>query len=262
MQKSNHPNHADKPASFGANPPNQPPTKLEIISLTPPQLQNADLAESLTPIPAPSATLQYRAIGIIFGQYLPSVSHFCKGKLVATDGTEIEAVVLGRVMPIIQKKLISGKSYHWVVYPRTVNKTNQLYVQISGVWAPKETGKTNYDLDPNIEDGYFSIRGEAIEQSISKNYVVVKIKRSNALKKLPQARSKFKLKLKGILPSNALGYFWDVKVQREKHSLVITSAKAIAVIPKKTPSKPVRRQGTGAVIKPNSPVKPIKRAKN
>jgi len=226
--------------------------KLEIVSLTPPQIAkdsseiksinlNADLNDSLSPIPVPNNILQYRAIGLIYGQYVVSEEHFCKGKLITPDGTEIEAVVLGRVMPILQKKLDLEKNYLWVAYPRTIEKTSKLYVQLSGVWAPKATGKSDLDLDSNLEDGYFSIRGEILEQSISRNHVIVKIKRIDPERKLPQSRSKFKLKLRGILPNNAVGYFWDITVQRQGHSLVITSAKAIAIVPKKPPKKPVRK---------------------
>jgi len=266
-----------KQSSQFSNKPNK--SELEIVRVTPPNndsnlrdIQSADLAGSSTPIPPPNNTLQYRAIGVILARYMPSSEHFCKGKLTALDGTVIEAVVLGKVMPILQKKLDLEQAYLWVVYPRTVEKTSQLYMQISGVWAPKETGKPDLDLDPNVEDGYFSIRGEVIEQSIARNYVVVKIKRSDREKKLPKARTRFKLKLKGILPSSAIGYFWDIKVQRQNHSLIITYAKAIAVIPKKPPKKPVRRaiSSSSELDKPfdmskaltsDRPTPPVKRSK-
>jgi hypothetical protein len=277
MNKLINGNNLDK----GAVPP-KPPAKipkspikpdLQIISLTPPtnsskhtlQSDSTD-ADDLTPIPAPSSTLQYRAIGVVFGRYIPSSEHFCKGKIMAVDGTVIEAVVLGRVMPILQKKLNLEKPYLWVVYPRTVNKTSELYMQISGVWAPKETGKI--EAEPHVEDGYFSIRGEVIEQSIARNYVVIKIKRLDPEKKLPRARSRFKLKLKGILPSNALGYFWDIKVQRQSHNLTITYARAIALIPKKPPKKPIRKpdstelKSTQTNISPTSPIKRPKPSKS
>jgi hypothetical protein len=267
MNKFTSANSADN--SSGAIPP-RPPLKnlpkqplksgLEILSVAPPksdlqpeQIQSSDLADS--PIPAPNSTLQYRAIGVILGKYVPSAEHFCKGKLIAIDGTVIDAVVLGRVMPIIQKKLIPEKAYLWIVYPRTVNRTSQLYLQISGVWAPKETGKADFDLDSNVEDGYFSIRGEVLEQSIARNYVIVKIKRVDKEKKLPRARARFKLKLKGILPSNAIGYFWDITVQRQGHNLTITSAKAIAAMPKKPPMKPIRKSEPLITAQFSPPVK-------
>ena len=268
MNKFTNTNSANN--SSGAIPP-KPPVKnlpktplksgLEILSVSPPKgnssdrIQSPDLADSLNPIPAPSSTLQYRAIGAIFGQYIPGAEHFCKGKLNCDDGTVIDAVVLGRVVPIMQKKLTPKKSYLWIVYPRTIDKTSQLYLQISGVWAPKETGKADFDLDSNFDDGYFSIRGEVLEQSISRNYVIVKIRRLDKDKKLPRARTKFKLKLKGILPSNAIGYFWDITVQRKGHDLTITSAKAIAAMPKKAPTKPIRRGETPINTQFSSPIK-------
>jgi len=253
------------PAKDLPKQPTKTEPKLEILSLSPPSRdpkldrESLDLAEALSPIPIPSATLQYRAIGVIFGEYIPSAEHFCKGKLKTFDGIIINAVVLGRVMPIIQKKLAPQKSYLWVVYPRTIERTSELYLQISGVWAPKETGKTDFDLDANIEDGYFSIRGEVLEQSISRNYVVVKIKRSERQKKLPRSQTKFKLKLKGILPNSGIGYFWDITVQRKAHSLIIISAKAIAAMPKKAPMKPVPKFDPSNQTLTNHPMAPVKR---
>lgn len=272
MSKVSNPNYsgAIPPKPPAKNLPKQPTKtepKLEIISLSPPSRdpkldrESLDLAEALSPIPVPSATLQYRAIGVILGKYIPSVEHFCKGKLNTPDGTLIDAVVLGRVMPIIQKKLAPEKSYLWVVYPRTIERTSELYLQISGVWAPKETGKTDFDLDANIEDGYFSIRGEVLDQSISRNYVVVKIRRSDRLKKLPRAQTKFKLKLRGILPNSGIGYFWDITVQRKGHKLIITSAKAIAAMPKKPPMKPVPKSESANQTSTNSPIAPVKRSR-
>lgn len=211
-----------------------------------PKLEPVDEGSS-SPIPSPNNSLQYRAIGVVEGLYASGSEHFCKGKITTTDGTEIEAVVLGKVMPILQKKLDLAQSYLWVVYPRIVNKTAQLYVQIVGVWAPEETGKTA--MESNVEDGYFSIRGEVIEQSSARNYVIVKIKRKG--KNLPKAQSKFKLKLKGILPSNAIGYFWDIKVQRQEHELVINYARAIALIPKAPPKKPLRKAISTESLDPN-----------
>jgi len=263
MNKSINGNNPDR----GAVPPKilpKSPTKPEIISSTPPTSEPKHVVlgtniDDESPIPAPSSSLQNRAIGVVLGRYVPGSEHFCKGKIIAVDGTVIDAVVLGKVMPILQKKLNLEKAYLWVVYPRTVNKTSELYMQISGVWAPKETGKT--EAEPNVEDGYFSIRGEVIEQSIARNYVVIKIKRLDPAKKLPRARSRFKLKLKGILPSNAIGYFWDIKVQRQGHNLTITYARAIALIPKKPPKKPIRKpdstqlESNPSSISPSSPIK-------
>lgn len=207
-------------------------SKLEIVKISP------------SPIPKPNHLLQYRAIGLIEGIYTPSNAHFCKGAIITGDRTKIEAVVLGRVMPILQKKLNLSQPYLWVVYPRTINKTSQLYVQISGVWAPTALGKEVTEAD--VEDGFFSVRGEVVEQAIGRGYVVVKIKRGD--RSLPRSKNKFKLKLKGVLPSNGLGYFWDFTVMRQGHNLVISSAKAIAALPKKPPKKPV--------IKPKLVAKP------
>lgn len=188
-----------------------PSSRIPAQPTTQPQLENTSNIrnlEPLSPIPKPNDLLQHRAIGLIEGIYLPSTVHFCKGTIITSDHTVIETVVLGRVMPILQKKLDLSQPHLWVVYPRTVNKTAQLYVQISGVWAPQALGKGS--LESDFGDGFFSIRGEVVEQSMGRNHVVVKIKRAD--RSLPRTRNKFKLKLKGILPSYGIGYFWDLKI--------------------------------------------------
>jgi len=263
MEKINKPS-----ISVKAVPP-KPPVKIETRLVAPepvitPEVddQDDDLTDKNQPIPPATNPMQYRAIGVIYGRYLPTEEHFSKGTLTTPDGTAIDTVVLGKVIPILKKRLDLAKDYLWVVYPRTIDKTAQLHVQIAGVWAPVEMGKS--DLDPGIEDGYFSIRGEVVEQSLTDNCTIVKIKRTDHRNDKEQAstkdqkgdktevaRTKFKLTLSGILPNNPVGYFWDIKVQRRGSTLAISYAKVIAPIPKKPPRKPVRKTDTQPQFKSN-----------
>jgi hypothetical protein len=121
--------------------------------------------------------MQYRAIGVVHGRYIPEEEQFSRGKIIGADGSEIDTVLLGKVISIVKKRLDLEKEYLWVVYPRTRSKTNELHLQIAGVWAPVEMGKSDQPVDPDVEDGYFSIRGEILRQMDEEGMVHVKIRR-------------------------------------------------------------------------------------
>ncbi|MDX2096855.1 MAG: hypothetical protein SFW36_03695, partial [Leptolyngbyaceae cyanobacterium bins.59] len=88
------------------------------------------------PIPPPSEARQYRAIGLVRGQYVPSEEQFTRGTILAADGTKLEAVLLGRVMSLVKKHLSLEESHLWVTYPRTRDREGDLHLQIVGVWEP------------------------------------------------------------------------------------------------------------------------------
>ena len=50
--------------------------------------------------------MQYRAIGVVRGTYVPSdPEQLTRGTIHTTDGSEIEAVVLGRVLTLMRRHL-------------------------------------------------------------------------------------------------------------------------------------------------------------
>ncbi|MDX2272325.1 MAG: hypothetical protein NW237_10320 [Cyanobacteriota bacterium] len=199
----------------------------------------------LQPIPPPSESMQYRAIGLVEGQYLPSPEQFTRGVLQTQDGSELDAVLLGRVMNIVRKHLEADKSYLWVVYPRTREKEQSLHVQIMGVWAPQEMGQSMPEgITATPTPDYFSIRGEIVFQSHDQGFVIVKIRQTS--KKSPPQRDKpqsFKLRLEGSLPNKGVGDFWEFEVCRKGSQLEILSGKAIDRVPKPVPRprKPQRK---------------------
>lgn len=246
-------------------------TTAEIIERspdTPPDLSlPAEHLERNLPIPPATEPMQYRAIGLVQGRYTPEAEQFSKGNLVTPDGTEIDAVLLGKVISIVKKRLDLEKDYYWVVYPRTREKTADLHVQITGVWAPLEMGKPDQPAEPNIDDGYFSVRGEVTAQSLEQNQVFIKVRRSDPQGSKPSAQksdrkkdakstTKFKIALAGILPANAVGQFWDINAQRQGNVLNILDAKFIANVPSKGSRKPFRKpdnrsgSGSGSGFKP------------
>ncbi len=207
------------------------------------------------PIPPPSEPRQYRAVGLVRGRYTQSEEQFTRGMLIAADGTAIDAVLLGRVMSLVKNHLDLEQEHLWVVYPRTRQEDGNLHAQIMGVWEPetlKKPAQASSDeenqeageietsgeasiaplspSEPDVEDGYFSIRGEVIYQSQDEEkYVIVKIKQ--APRKNDDKMKFFKLKLKGDLATKAIGFFWDFHVKLQADSLMIQQANNIGALP-------------------------------
>ncbi|MGB3615790.1 MAG: hypothetical protein WBA10_18485 [Elainellaceae cyanobacterium] len=100
------------------------------------------------PIPPASEPLQYRAIGLIRGVYIPSEDQFTRGNIVTEEKTAIDAVLLGRVMSLVKKHVDLAQPHLWVVYPRTRPGNNDLHAQIVGIWDPE-----NLSQDDDLLDG-------------------------------------------------------------------------------------------------------------
>ncbi len=233
------------------------------------------------PIPPPSEPMQYRAIGLVRGRYVPTSEQFTQGALVTPDNVELDAVLLGRIMSLVKNHLDLEKDHLWVVYPRTRQENDNLHLQIVGVWEPEklavnrqtteesqestttqtearlpeadESVKDNSpatseqpagELTPSSEipDGGFSVRGEVVYQSFDAGNLVVKIKQ--APRKNDDKPKYFKLKLTGKLETKAVGKFWDFQVQRQADLLMIEKAEFIADLPKKR-RPPFKKGGTG-----------------
>lgn len=222
------------------------------------------------PIPPPSEPMQYRAIGLIRGKYMPSQEQLTRGTLLADDGTLIDAVLLGRVMSLVKNHLDLALSHLWVVYPRTRQQDGNLHVQIVGVWEPEtlsqdqttasestdsppeestpeeETSPDHSQPEPTeqLPEGYFSIRGQVIYQSRENEDVIVKIKQS------PRRESEktkfFKLQLKGLLGEKVINHFWDLHVKLHTNTLMIEEGNDIGIVqaPKRRSNKFRPRKGS------------------
>lgn len=247
---------------------------------------NGNLANRQQPIPPPSEPMQYRAIGLVRGRYLASSEQFTQGTLLTTDGVELNAVLLGRIMSLVKNHLDLEQEHLWVVYPRTRQENDTLHVQIVGVWEPENLAKhlteeeeldsespeqntpddsviqsdaettTTPQSSTEIPDGGFSVRGEVVYQSFDAKSLVVKIKQ--APRKPTDKPKYFKLKLRGVLTTKAVGKFWDFQVKREADVLIVENAQAIADLPKKRrpPFKGGPRGAGGGGRKPFPPRRP------
>lgn len=232
-------------ANNNSQPSNRPSTKLSkpAESTMPDRPQNSvsDNSQVQTdterkqPIPPPSHPRQYRAIGLIQAKYQQSAEQMTQGTLLTTDGAEIEAVLLGRIISLLKNHLDLEQEHLWVVYPRTKTKEDRLHAQIVGVWEPETL---NQDTDTvtsskEAEHGYFSIRGEVIFYSTEEEIVIVKIKQFP--RKEGEKPKFFKLKLKGVLGAKPLRRFWDLKVRLEGEDLIIEEGTDLGFANKRKP---------------------------
>jgi hypothetical protein len=247
---SESPRPSGKPLPEGLKPPVRPlppPTKPAPVAATTAKVEEAAPAERQEPIPPPSHPRQYRAIGLIQGQYQRSEEQMTRGILVTSDGTEIEAVLLGRVISLVKNHLDLEKPHLWVVYPRTRQNDDRLHIQIVGVWEPetlkleqaeKSDATSTQTSASSIRDGYFSIRGEVVYYSQEKEIAIVKIRQSP---KQETDRPKFfKLKLQGKLSDRPVGNFWDLQVQLQSDNLIVQEATDLGQLfrKKQLPRKP------------------------
>lgn len=230
--------------------------------------------EVIGPIPPSEFPKQYRAIGLLQGKYVPG-EDFTRGTLITSDGTNIDAVILGKVLGLVKSARIDLEKEHlWVVYPRTRDRRNNLsesgaplstdegsqpptekpedqpylaehpvedepislHVQVAGIWEP-ETLHPDAPAPPlQQKPDYFSIQGEVVYQNKEAGWVMVKIIQFSA-RKPDEKPPYFNLKLLGFLPELPVKNFWSLHVQREGSSLVIQDGEKIAYLGKKKPKK-------------------------
>ena len=179
------------------------------------------------PIPQVTNQLQYRAIGIINGKFIPHNSEqLNRGFLIDNKGEKIETVVLGKALSLLKKHIDLKKSYYWIVYPKNKN-TQNLHLQVAGIWDPyklndfpNSSSKTNFSKlleELELEDNYFSVRGELVFVNTQKKEIVIKICSDSKLRNLKNKN--FKLVIKGELSLQLLNCFVSLDINRDGNAL-------------------------------------------
>ena len=179
------------------------------------------------PIPQVTSKLQYRAIGIINGKFTPhNDEQLNRGFLIDNKGEKIETVVLGKALSLLKKHIDLKKSYYWIVYPKNKN-TQNLHLQVAGIWDPyqlndfqSDYSKTNFPKlleELNLEDNYFSVRGELVFVNTQKKEIIIKIRHASKLKNLKNKN--FKLVIKGELSLELLNSFVSLEINRDGNAL-------------------------------------------
>lgn len=198
------------------------------------------------PISPVTEPLQYRAIGVVRGQYVPSdPEQLTRGLIRTDDGTEIDAVVLGRVLSLVRRHLDLERSHLWVVYPRC-REPGSLHLQMVGVWEPSTLSEAEAEAEPESSaaaeppaaepspddlpegDDYFSVRGELIYTRPDSQELVVKVRqRPRPDGNRPQP---FKLPLRGEVPLEHLRHFVALDLRRIGEELHVERYEVIAPV--------------------------------
>tara|TARA_B100000886_G_scaffold126517_1_gene85317 strand:+ start:986 stop:1585 length:600 start_codon:yes stop_codon:yes gene_type:complete len=187
------------------------------------------------PIPQVTNKLQYRAIGIVNGKFTPyNIEQLNRGSILDNKGIKIEAVILGKALSLLKKHIDLKKSYYWVVYPKNKN-TQNLHLQVTGIWDPyklndfpNNTSKTNFSKlleELELEDNYFSVRGELVFVNTKKKEIIIKIRSHSKLQNLKNKN--FKLVIKGELSLNLLNCFVSLDINRDGNALKLISYEVI-----------------------------------
>jgi hypothetical protein len=198
------------------------------------------------PISPVTEPMQYRAIGVVRGCYLPAdPDQLTRGLIRTEDGTEIEAVVLGRLLTLMRRHLDLATPHLWVVYPRS-REENQLHLQMVGVWEPstlaaptdseateQETPSADTTDAPDADqlpegDDYFSIRGELIFTRPETGDLVIKVRqqpRPDGNRPVP-----FKLQLRGDIPLEHLRHFVSLDLRRQVQQLAVERFEVIGPV--------------------------------
>ena len=177
-----------------------------------------------SPIPKVSNKKQFRAIGIVCGMYKPHESNLInKGFIEDSNGLKIDAVVLGKALPVIKKFINFEKQYFWIVYPRNKD-SNNIHLQIAGIWDPSNF-KNNDDykinkthdllLSLDLKDNLFSIRGKLIFINSQEKELIIRICPSN------QKNKSFKILVKGEISMKHINSFVSLEVIRIENSLFL-----------------------------------------
>jgi hypothetical protein len=190
------------------------------------------------PISPVTEPMQYRAIGVVRGCYVPAdPDQLTRGLIRTADGTEIEAVVLGRLLTLMRRHLDLATPHLWVVYPRS-REENQLHLQMVGVWEPSTLAPasesevtpaeaTEADQLPEGDD-YFSIRGELIFTRPETGDLVIKVRqqpRPDGNRPVP-----FKLQLRGDIPLEHLRHFVALDLRRQGQQLAVERFEVIGPV--------------------------------
>jgi len=187
------------------------------------------------PIPQVTNKLQYRAIGIVNGKFTPyNIEQLNRGSILDNKGIKIEAVILGKALSLLKKHIDLKKSYYWVVYPKNKN-TQNLHLQVAGIWDPyklndfpNNSSKTNFSKlleELELEDNYFSVRGELVFVNTKKKEIIIKIRSHSKLQNLKNKN--FKLVIKGELSLNLLNCFVSLDINRDGNALKLISYEVI-----------------------------------
>ena len=110
-----------------------------------------------------------------------------------------------------------------------------MHLQVAGIWDPyhlndfpNDSSKTNFSKlleELDLEDNYFSLRGELVFVNTKKKEIIIKI--CSAIKSKNFKNKSFKLVIKGELSLELLHSFVSLDVKRDGNSLKLIKYEVI-----------------------------------
>ncbi len=162
----------------------------------------------------PDYPFQYRAVGVVQGIYEPSPKNILtKGIMTTSDEHQFDTVLLGKTISAVKNHVDLKQVQNWVVYPHTMPDTDDIHLQIAGIYLPSD------EHNSPLPNNYFSIRGEVLYSSKYQQKIIVKVLDNNFVYR-NKARS-FKLELKGRIPDNRIKHFFSLSAYLTNKQIVV-----------------------------------------
>jgi hypothetical protein len=205
------------------------------------QVEEESSANNSTPIPPPYSPLQYRAIGVVKGQYFPTQSDLIRGILVLEDGAIAPVHFLASSISFLKKhmELLNAPQF-WIVYPKTQLEAPHLHFAVKGV---KSVSEEENSEALTVQKDHFSVRGLVTYIDSKAGTFVVRIYHNDSVgSSTTHQQNFFLLTIQGTVNSEAFGQFADLDVCREGDKLILKNASFVGqlVQPKKQKRKKKR----------------------
>ncbi len=171
----------------------------------------------------------YQAIGWVTGNYQPSADNPDCGVLVTQDGVAVPAQLKGRLHHQLKKKFPNYSTKQdllpedalWTVYPSTEPLKFEL-VNINTLESIRSNSPKPKRGNHRIVNG-FRLVGQI--ESVANGSITIVIRRNEQQRKGKKDGLKqqpFVLQIVGSLPAESVGQIWELEVQRQKATLVLS----------------------------------------
>ncbi len=163
---------------------------------------------------------QHRAVGIIYGRYIPSADSFDQGVLItANDGVLIPAHLSAELTTKLQRRSeLLESDQDFLVHPQSSLETPQLTVELFRVRL-LEKKKKRTELSRDL----FNVRCFVVEQKKRSQIMTVRVYNNEALKQNPRTRKYYKHYIYGLIENydNNKYQLWNLLVKRSGMKLVL-----------------------------------------
>jgi len=174
-------------------------------------------------------SVMYQAIGTVYGSFEPSKENPEMGMLVTESGLEIPAKTDWRLLRQLKKKFpeyitkpeLLPKPALWTVYPNT----NPLRFQLVNIntLQPLVSKSTELETENQREVDAFKLVGQI--ESIADGNIAILFRRNQQPPRGKEDASEYQpfvLQVKGSLPTESVGQIWELEVQRQETTLVLS----------------------------------------